>query len=75
MSASELLKHVKAMPARERKKFFRAVLAMNEHRVSARSVMPNRRVKWPDVEARAKRNSGGRMLPNLVLMEREEAAF
>jgi hypothetical protein len=33
-----------------------------------------RRVKWPDVEARARRIFGDRKLPNLVLMEREEEA-
>jgi len=32
-------------------------------------------VKWPDVEARAKRIFGDRVLPNLVLVEREETAF
>jgi len=33
-----------------------------------------KRVEWPDVEARAKRIFGSRVLPNLVLLEREEAA-
>ena len=34
-----------------------------------------KQVKWPDVEARAKRIFGDRRLPNLVLLEREERAF
>ena len=33
------------------------------------------RVEWPDVEARAKHIYGDRVLPNLVLLEREDAAF
>ena len=32
-------------------------------------------MNWPDVEARAKRIFGDRVLPNLVLLEREEAPF
>jgi hypothetical protein len=28
------------------------------------------RITWPDVEARAKRIAGDRVLPNLVLLER-----
>jgi len=34
-----------------------------------------KRVKWPDVEARAKQIFGNRVMPNLVLLERDEAAF
>ena len=34
-----------------------------------------RRVKWPDVEVRAKRIFGESVLPNLVLLEREEAPY
>jgi hypothetical protein len=30
----------------------------------------NSRITWPDVEARAKRIAGDRVLPNLVLLER-----
>jgi hypothetical protein len=33
--------------------------------------MKTKRVKWPDIEARAKRIFGNRMLPNLVLLDRE----
>lgn len=74
MSAVELLKQVKALPQRERQKFLLSVLTLEED-VPARLEKPARRVKWPDVEARAKRIFGDRVLPNLVLLEREEAAF
>jgi hypothetical protein len=34
-----------------------------------------KRVTWPDVESRAKQIFGDRVLPNLVLLEREEDLF
>ena len=74
MSAVELLKQVKAMPEGERQKFVLSVLMLEESG-PARLAKPTRRVKWPDVEARAKRIFGDRILPNLVLLEREESAF
>jgi hypothetical protein len=73
MSAAELLKQIKALPAREREKFLLAVLTLDET-MPARSNGKRKRVNWPDVEARARRIFGNRVLPNLVLLEREEAA-
>ena len=73
MSAVELLKQVKALPAQEREKFLRAVLTLEEEAPS-RSNGKKKPVKWPDVEARSKRIFGNRVFPNLVLLEREEAA-
>ena len=74
MSTVQLFKQVKALPARERQKFFLAMLTLEQAEPSA---PPTRvkRVKWPDVEARARRIFGNRVLPNLVLLEREEAPF
>ena len=71
MSTSELLKRVKALPRRERQKVFNAILEIEE---AERPHLPSRtkHVKWPDVEARAKRIFGNRVLPNLVLLDREE---
>ena len=74
MSAVELLKQVRALPSRERQKFVLSVLALEEG-APVRIEKTTRRVKWPDVEARAKRISGNRVLPNLVLLERDEGAF
>jgi hypothetical protein len=73
MSVAELIKQVKALPAREREKVFLAILALEESPM----VRPGqtKSVKWPDVEARAKRIFGDRVLPNLVLLEREESPF
>jgi hypothetical protein len=74
MSAVELLTQVKAMPERVRQKFVLSVLMLEESE-PARLAKLARRVKWPDVEARAKHIFGDRVLPNLVLLEREESAF
>jgi hypothetical protein len=71
MSARELLHHVKAMTSRQRQEFVQAVLALEEAALAMRPSR-GRRVKWPDVEARARRIFGKRTLPNLVLLEREE---
>lgn len=71
MSAVELLKQVKALSAREREKFVLAILTLDEE-IPARSNEGKNRVKWPDVEARARRIFGSRVLPNLVVLEREE---
>ncbi len=74
MSAVELLKKVRALPARDRRKFVLAVLALDAQTLAKRE-NKSQRVKWPDVEARAKRIFGDRMLPNLVQLERQEAPF
>jgi hypothetical protein len=73
MSAAELIKQVKALPARERRKLVKVILALEEEG-SMPSAARMRNVKWPDVEARARRIFGDRVLPNLVLLEREEAS-
>lgn len=73
MSAGELLKEVKALPSRERQRILQAILEIEDEPTQDR-VKP-KRVRWPDVEARAKRIFGDRVLPNLVLLEREEEVF
>jgi len=74
MSSAELLKRVKALPARERRRFVLAVLQLEEAPTPQRRPQP-KRVRWPDVEARARRIFGNRVLPNLALTEREESAM
>jgi len=69
----ELLRQVKALSAPEREKFLLAVLTLEED-TRGQSNGKKKRVTWPDVEVRAKRIFGTRVLPNLVLLEREEAA-
>ena len=73
MRTAELLEQVKTLPVLEREKFLLAVLTLEE-----KSPPPARgkarRVKWPDVEVRARQTFGDCKLQNLVLLEREEAA-
>lgn len=73
VSAAELLKQVNALPQRERRKFVLSFLKL-EASPPVRHAQRKRRVKWPDVEARAKHIFGHRVLPNLVLLERSESA-
>ena len=75
MSVMELLRQVKALPVRERQRFVLAVLAQEEDAPLVTPQKPTRRVKWPNVEARARHIFGDRVLPNLILLEREEAVF
>ncbi len=69
MKADELVDQVKALPARERQKVLMSLFALQDE--PARPSAP-KRVRWPDVAARAKRIFGDRVLPNLVLAERDE---
>lgn len=70
MSTAQLLKEVKTLSATERDKLLLAVLKIEDQPTKAAKKV--KRVKWPDVEARAKRIFGERVIPNLVLLEREE---
>jgi len=75
MSANEVLEYVKALPPRERRKFFAGVHeleAVLEVQPAARRKRP---VRWPDGSARRRRISGGKVLPNLVLLAREQERY
>lgn len=73
MSAAELIKQLKALPAGERRKLVKVILSLEEEDSKAPAA-PVKMVKWPDVEARARRIFGSRVHPNLILSEREEAS-
>ena len=74
MSVAELINQVAALPAQEREKVLLAILALDEESLSPRLKQTNH-VTWPNVEARAKKIFRDRVLPNLVLLEREENPF
>ena len=59
------------MPSTERRKLVDALLSLEEEAPIYRQ-QTTKLIKWPDVQARARRIFGERKLPNLVLMEREE---
>jgi hypothetical protein len=73
MGVTEPMKRVKALPPRERQRLLREILTLEDD-AAARptSRQKTKRVRWPDVEARARRIVGNRVLPNLVLLERGE---
>ena len=74
MSTSELLERFKALAPRERRKLAKAIRALEEE--DSKKVSPRKNpVGWPDVEARARSIFGDRVLPNLVLLEREEESL
>jgi hypothetical protein len=73
MSTLELLRKVEALPVREREGFLLALLKLEAK--PARAKQQNRRVRWPDIEARTKRIFGERVFPNLVLLERQDEAI
>jgi len=75
MSANEVLEQVKALPPRERRKFFagvRELEAVLEVEPVARRKRP---VRWPDGSARRRRILGDKVLPNLVLLARERERY
>ena len=74
MTTNELLKQLKALPPHKRQKVLKAILAFDENEAKRVPAKP-KRIVWSDVEARAERIFGKRVLPNLVLLEREEEAL
>jgi hypothetical protein len=75
MSANEVLEQVRALPLRERRKFFDCVHALETETEGQASPKRKRRVQWPDAAARRRRIFGDRILPNLVLLAREEERY
>jgi len=58
---------------RERERFLLALLKLEAKPPGAKR--KGQRVKWPDIEARARRVFGKRVFPNLVVLERQEDAI
>jgi hypothetical protein len=73
MSTGELVEQIKALSARERRRLVEMLLELEDDSTPPPASL--QRVQWPDVEARAKRIFGNRIMPNLVLMERGESPF
>jgi hypothetical protein len=75
MSVAELLKHVESLSPNERKELVRSIQALDKPSTNGSKLPGEQEVKWPDIEARAREVFGDRVLPNLVLQEREERGF
>lgn len=72
MSPVELLREVEALPRRERERFLLVLLKLEAKPPHVKR--KGGRVKWPEIEARARRIFGKRVFPNLVVLERQEEA-
>jgi hypothetical protein len=75
MSANEVLQQVKALPPRERRKFFDCVRELEAEVEGQPFASPKRRVRWPDAAGRRRRIFGDKVLPNLVLLAREQERY
>jgi hypothetical protein len=75
MSANELLEKVKALPPRERRKFFESVQELEAALVTEKNPARKGPVRWPDAAARRRRIFGDKVLPNLVLLARQQERF
>jgi hypothetical protein len=71
MSANEVLEQVKALPPRERRKFFASVHEFEMASQASPNGKRKRPIRWPDAAARQRRIFGDKVLPNLVLLARE----
>ena len=72
MSQRELVRQVRALGVSERAMLFDVMVEFDK--IAVTSAARSRRNRWPDVSKRAVRNTGKKILPNLVLLERDEEA-
>ena len=77
MSTMQLISELKALPPSERARVIRAVMpaAKPVSRPAGKGGTPKGKVTWPDLADLKRRVYGDRLLPNLVLLEREEARY
>ena len=75
MSANEVLEYVKALPPRERRKFFAGVHELEAALEVEPAARRKRPIRWPDAAARRRRISGDKVLPNLVMLAREQERY
>ena len=75
MGANEVLEYVKALPPRERRKFFAGVHELETALEVGPTARRGRLIRWPDAAARRRRIYGDKVLPNLVLLARDEKPY
>ena len=75
MGANEVLEYVKALPPRERRKFFAGVHELETALEVGPAAGRGRPIRWPDAAARRRRICGDKVLPNLVLLARDEERY
>jgi hypothetical protein len=75
MSATELLEKVKTLPPRERRRFFEGIHELEGAICFKPSPRSKRQTRWPDAAARRRKIFGDKVLPNLVLLAREQERY
>jgi len=75
MSAIEVLEQVKALPPRERRRFFAGIRKLETALDLDPAAKRKGPVRCPDAAARRRRILGGKILPNLVLLARKEERY
>lgn len=75
MSATELLQQVKNLPPGERRRFFTKAQNLEERLTKPTLTEKKNKVQWPDMAARRRKIMGDRVLPNLILLAREDERY
>jgi len=75
MSANEVLGQLRALPPRERRRFFSRVHDLETASQAPRSGKQKRRIRWPDAAVRRRRIFGDKVFPNLVVLAREQERY
>jgi hypothetical protein len=75
MGVAEILKHVRALSPRDRQRLVKSVLALEKAPKRPKKRRAKGKVVWPDILERQRKIFGDRVLPNLVLLEREDYKF
>jgi hypothetical protein len=75
MSANDLLEKVKSLSPRERRKFLQKVHELENGFAVQKTTQRKKPIHWPDAAARRRKIFGDKVLPNLVLLAREEERF
>jgi hypothetical protein len=75
MSANEVLEQVKSLPPRERRKFFKGAHQLEAALQRQLGFRRNRGIRWPDAAARRRPIFGDKVLPNPVLLTREQERY
>lgn len=77
MRNAQLIAKLKALPASERERVIRAAMpgATPAGHTTRKNATATRKTNWPDLSEMKRKAFGERMVPNMVLLEREEARY
>jgi hypothetical protein len=75
MGANDVLEQVRALPPRERQKFFEGVHELEAALEVEPAARRHGRLHWPDAARRRRRIAGDEIFPNLVLLAREQERY